>query len=130
MKTSMTPIKKWLIGVTIAAIIVLLIIWYRNVQKRKAEEEALAKLKINPNYKNTNATIITNDTGKNAIILSPAGLYSSDGNFTLTVTRSDIGGLLGKIIADQTDSGSLAFYKIQNAVGSIFYVAKFAIKPQ
>lgn len=125
-------LKKWLIGGLITALIIVLIIWYRNY--KKGQEAALAEARLRNTTGNTNNTSVsypTNDTGKTAIVkIVPASLYTTDGNFTLINSNNSIGTVLGNIIADQTDSGSLAWYKIQNSVGATFYVAKFQVRVQ
>lgn len=122
MKEPMSDFKKWIIGGAITAVIILLIIWYRNSQKNKQAELSKSKL---VSGSNTTAPIVNTDIGKTALVKSGgADFYSTDGNFTKVFTKTTAGEYAGSVLAVKTDSGNTAFYKVVNTSGTKLYVLK------
>lgn len=118
--------KNYLIGAVIVALIILGIIWYRNVQKNKAIATAKQKLNlvgVNP------VETTTSNVGKTATVkVANTKFYSVDsfnaGDYTPSYIKNNIGEYAGSIVADKDDAGSTAWYKIINTSGLKYYVLK------
>lgn len=112
--------KKYLFGAIILAIIILLIIWYRNSQKSNSANAAKAKL-IAGN--NTVSTVDKSEIGKTGYVNGEAVFYNAN-DFSVAYTKNTNGEWAGIITAVQTDDGITSFYKLTNSNGDSVYALK------
>lgn len=113
--------KKYLIGAIIVAIIILLIIWYRNSQKAKQAELAKSKLI-------TGGSTSTSNIGKAAYTkVTDVNVYtynSAAGILSLAYTKQNINDWVGLIVAERSDTGNTDYFKLTNSAGNSVFVLK------
>lgn len=114
--------KKYIIGGIIVTIIILLIIWYRNVQKSKAE--ALAKAKLTSG--GTTPTSPVSTIGRTVVVKTlSVDVLKLDNSIAYT---KYMGAFVGNVVAEKTDAGNTLFYKIINTNADYLYVLKSGVK--
>lgn len=116
--------KKYLFGTIILAIIILLIIWYRNSQKAKAALAAKSNIKSSSNP----ITGLFSPIGKGVYTKSDSvNFYSyntSAGILSLAYTKTNFGEWSGDITGTQSPYGDSKYYEVVNSNGDKVYVLK------